>query len=440
MANKRSRIGTRAGGVQPLAELLAEQSPARRRERQHGDRISFAGDWPEEGIPSVRRAITEAILTEESDTEAIATEASDTEAIATEAADSALGRPGGEAADEDRPAPSASERLRELLAERLAGHGLPVEAGNLAISPQGEPVLAWIARGLLRPGDAVLVETPAPPACLQAFRSAGAVVVHVPCDEHGIRPEAAERLAEAHRPKFAHVMPALGHPAGGVWSESRREALLDVGRRCGMLLLEDDAYGELRYGEAERGRSLFAMSADAAGGGVIYAGTFAAALGPELSVGWAAAEPGLLARLDAAPRTPASASNAGAHAEEALLRLLAGGGLDELLRQLSLTYKERMYRLDALLRERNWIDAGASWTVPKGGPFLWLELPEGLDAEALLRAAEANGVAFDPGTPFYAADPPRNRLRLSVAGTAGDRLGEGVARLAEAVEAFLARS
>ncbi|MBO7745264.1 PLP-dependent aminotransferase family protein [Paenibacillus sp. MWE-103] len=409
MANKQSRNGARRS-VPPLADLLTDLAPAQASERRKEERISFAGDWPEDGIPAVRQAV-----------------------------ETARGRADGADADGNRATHPSTERLRELLAVRLAGRGLPVEAGELALAPQGEPVIAWIARGLLRPGDAVLVESPAPPNCLQAFRSAGAVVVQVPCDEDGMRPEYAERLAEAHRPKLAHVMPALGNPAGRVWSAARREAMLDLGRRCGMVLLEDDAYGQWRSGEAEREASLYAMSAKTADGGVIYAGTFAAALGPELPVGWAAADPGIRARLAALPRTPAAEEpDAGGSAEAMLLRLLDGGKLDELLRQLSVSYSERMYRLDALLRERHW--SGASWTLPKGGPFLWLTLPEGLDADALLRAAKANGVAFDPGAPFYAADPPRNRLRLSVAGAAGDRLDEGFARLAETMDAFLARS
>ncbi|SFI92290.1 2-aminoadipate transaminase [Paenibacillus sp. UNC496MF] len=413
MANKQSRNGAHRS-VPPLADLLTDQWPAQASERHKEDRISFAGDWPAGGIPSVRQAI-----------------------------ETARGRADGAGAEVGRSTYPGSERLRELLAGRLAGRGLPVEAGDLGLAPQGEPVIAWIARGLLRPGDAVLVESPAPPACLQAFRSAGAVVVQVPCDEEGMRPEDAERLAEAHRPKLAHVMPALGNPAGRIWSAARRETMLDLGRRFGVVLLEDGAYGEWRNDEAEHGAereaSLYAMSAKTADGGVIYAGTFAAALGPELPVGWAAADPGILARLAALPRTPAAEEpDAGRSAEEMLFRLLEGGEVDPLLRQLSVSYSERMYRLDALLRERHW--SGASWTLPNGGPFLWLTLPEGLDADALLRAAEADGVVFDPGAPFYAADPPRNRLRLSVAGAAVDRLDEGFARLAGTVDAFLARS
>ena len=324
-----------------------------------------------------------------------------------------------------------------MLAKRLAGKGIEADPADILLTPNPERTLRIIIDALLEPGDSALVETPSHPAIFRALRANGIKILQAPCDPEGMLIAEAERLIEAHHPKLIYAMPGLGNPASTVWSASRREALLTLSRCHGIVVLADDSFADLLYDESDSCPSLYALDRENGGNKVICAGTFAAALSPRLQTGWVVAGSGVIAKLlEAMPETQAAPEFA--RDQETLLQLLPHRDIEDDLRRIRMSYMERMNHLQALLRLQD--PAGLAWEAPKGGMFLWLALPEGLDAEALVRCASAKGVTFDPGASFYAADAPRNRIRLSVAHTSGKRLEEGVDRLAEAVNELLARN
>ncbi|NBD26134.1 aminotransferase-like domain-containing protein [Paenibacillus glycinis] len=397
MKNRLARRALRSGEAS-LSEMLALP----------GQPISFAGDLPAEG------GISPAVIEQ--------------------ARERAAG--GGDARLRSLP-PQGIPALRELLAKRMAGKGIQTEPSEILLTANPERTVRIIIEALLTPGDSALVETPSHPAILRALRASGIEILQAPCDREGMLIAEAERLIEEHRPKLIHAMPALGNPASTSWSAPRREALLALSRRHGIVVLEEDSYGDLLYKESDSRPSLYAMDRETGGNGVICVSTFAAALSPQLRTGWAVAGTALIDKLLEA-EAEAKAAPEFARDQETLLQLLLHHDIEDDLRKISMSYMERMNQLQALLRKHDGV--GLAWEAPIGGMFLWLTLPEGLDAEALLRCASAKGVTFDPGISFYASDAPRNRLRLSIAHASGKRLEEGIDRLAEAINEFLART
>lgn len=395
MKNRLARRALRRGEAS-LADMLALS----------GQPISFAGDLPADGV------IPPAVIQQ----------------ARARAADGGGGRLLS-------VLPQGLPELRKLLAKRMTGKGIQAEPAEILLTANPERTLRIIVHALLVPGDSVLVETPSHPAVLRELSANGIQILQAACDREGMLIAEAERLIEEHRPKLIYAMPSLGNPASTAWSVSRREALLALSRRHGIVVLADDSYGDLLYNESDSLPSLYGLDRETGGNSVICVSTFAAALSPQLRTGWIVAGPGVIAKLiDAEPE----ANPEFLRDQEALLQLMLHRDIEDDLRKISMSYMEKMNQLQALLRKHDWADI--AWETPRGGMFLWLALPEGLDAEALLRFASAKGVTFDPGSSFYAADAPRNRIRLSIAQTSGKRMEEGVGRLTEAVNEFLART
>lgn len=312
--------------------------------------------------------------------------------------------------------------LRREVADRLTRRGLDTAPDDLLITSGSQQALTLIATVLLEPGDRVLVEDPSYLAALQAFALAGAVPVPVPCDEDGIDPAAVERLVAEHRPKLLYVVPTFHNPTGRTLSEERRHELAAVLERCDLWTIEDDPYGELRYagepstplasipGAAERTLALSTLSKVAA---------------PGLRIGWVRCPPGLRRPLTIAKQAADLHSSTIDQAAAALW--LQHVDLDAHLGRLRGVYRERRDALlDALPAT---LPPGSTFNRPDGGMFVWVRLPEGLDATALLPAAIARDVAYVPGAPFFATTPDPRALRLSFTTHSPDEIREGMERL-----------
>lgn len=312
--------------------------------------------------------------------------------------------------------------LRRQVADRLTRRGLPTDPEDLLITSGSQQALTLIATVFLEPGDRVLVEDPSYLAALQAFALAGAVPVPVPCDEDGIDPAAVERLVAEHRPKLLYVVPTFHNPTGRTLSEERRHELAAVIERGDLWTIEDDPYGELRYagepstplasipGAAERTLALSTLSKVAA---------------PGLRIGWVRCPPGLRRPLTIAKQAADLHSSTIDQAAAALW--LEHVDLDAHLERLRGVYGERRDALLAALPAT--LPPGSTFNRPDGGMFVWVRLPEGLDATALLPAAIARDVAYVPGAPFFATTPDPRTLRLSFTTHSPDEIREGMERL-----------
>lgn len=326
--------------------------------------------------------------------------------------------------------------LREQLCERMAAKQMHVNPEQMILTTGSQQAIDLLIGVLTEPGDAVLVEKPTYLASLQVFALHGLKVIAAESDEHGIIPEDAERLIREHRPKLLYAVPTFGNPTGRVWSVERRKKLLALCKENQMPIIEDDPYGDIKFDDNEQFPTLLALDGQVERGTVFYTSTFSKTVAPALRTGWAIGDSGAIGMVAKAKQ--AADLHSSAIDQQILSQLLSGFKLDDHIRLISKSYGERMLEMHELLKRQGLRDV--TWVKPKGGMFLWLELPDGLDAEALLRCAVQKGVAFVPGSSFYADQPQRNTARLNYTYNTGARTKQGVERFVEALGEFTARS
>ena len=317
--------------------------------------------------------------------------------------------------------------LRSALAARLCDRGLATTAEQLLVTSGSQQALTLVATVLLEPGDAVLVEEPSYLAALQAFQLAGAEVVPVPCDDHGLDPDAVAALAARHGARLLYTVPTFQNPTGRTLPLARRTALVEVAARAGLWVIEDDPYGELRYaGEPEPALASLPGAEDR----VLALSTLSKVAAPGLRIGWVRAPETLRRPLTVAKQ--AADLHSSTVDQAAAARWLAVVDLEAHLRVLREAYGARRDALLGALAAA--LPPGSVHNRPEGGMFVWARLPDGWDADRLLRRALERDVAFVPGAPFFAGPPDRATLRLSFTAHPPAEIAEGLRRLRAAWE------
>jgi len=325
------------------------------------------------------------------------------------------------------------QALRDEIARRVAAReGCACSAADVLVSGGNSQALGQVLTVFTEPGDVVLVETPTYNLALGIMHDHPVEVVGVPLDEEGLKLDAlraalAEQRAAGKRARLLYTIPTFHNPAGVCLSETRRQGLLEIAAEHDLIVVEDDVYRELAY-EGHAPPALWTRDGEAP---VVRLGSFSKTLAPGLRVGWINASRGLLERLSAAGVLE-SGGCVSQFAASVVGRLLASGGYDEHLAELRRAYAARRDALAGALRSH--LPAGCGCTSPAGGFFIWLTLPAGLAATALLPLAESHGVAFAPGARFCSDGDDRS-LRLAFSLYDGATLEEGARRLGAAVTA-----
>jgi 2-aminoadipate transaminase len=323
--------------------------------------------------------------------------------------------------------------LREQILEVIGEVGVSAHPDDIVVTTGSQMALDLVVRIFCDPGDVVLVEAPSYVGALGVFRAYECDVVHVAMDDEGLVPSAlseaitAARLA-GKKVKLIYTIPSFHNPAGVTQGPARRAEILAIAQSAGIALLEDDPYGLLGF-EGEPPRAIRADDAD----GVIYLGSFSKTIASGLRVGWAVAPHGVREKLvlaaEAAVLCPSN------YSQLTVSEYLATQPWREQIKTFQEVYRERR---DALLESlQAMMPEGTNWTIPAGGFYSWLTLPQGLDATAMLPRAVANLVAYVPGTGFYVDGQGRQNLRLSYCYPEPDRIREGVRRLAAVIETEL---
>jgi len=315
--------------------------------------------------------------------------------------------------------------LRALLAQQLSLRGLDADASEMLVTTGSQQALGLVASVLLDPGDAVLVENPTYLAALQCFGFAGAKLVAVPCDEHGLDPERLPQLIAEHQPKFLYLIPTFQNPTGRTLPAQRRRRVAEIAAEHGLWLIEDDPYGELRYD----GESLAPIgSHPAARDRTVSISSLSKVLAPGLRIGFLRAPEALRRPLVIAKQT--ADLHTSTVDQLAARASLQAADLDEHIANLCGEYRRRRDTLLGGLEHA--LPEGSTFNRPDGGMFVWARLPEGHDAAELLRTALRHGVAFVPGAPFFATKPDHCTLRLSFITHVPEEIVEGLARLRSA--------
>lgn len=315
--------------------------------------------------------------------------------------------------------------LREWVAARIGTDAAPVSPDDVMIVSGSQQGLDLLSKVLVDPGDRVLVETPTYLGALQAFSMFSPSFVAVASDAEGLLPDA---LNESMRgAKFLYCLPNFQNPTGRLLPLARRRALVERARDLDLLILEDDPYGALSY-DGDTPPSIRSLAPER----TVYMGSFSKVLAPGLRIGYVIAPPALRAKLVQAKQ--ATDLHTATLSQQAVFEVVRDGFLDAHIPTIRALYRDQCEAMLAALAHH--MPEGVSWNRPRGGMFLWVELPRGIDATAVLTRAVENNVAFVPGAPFYAADPVRESLRLAFVTVPPPRIEEGVARLAQVIRAM----
>ncbi len=324
---------------------------------------------------------------------------------------------------------AASEGLPELrqwVAAELGRQGARVAPDQVLITTGSQQGLDLLAKVLLDAGSRVLVETPTYLGALQAFAPMQPRFDSVISDDGGITAQGLrEQLQNEERPRFVYLLPNFQNPSGRMQDEARRQQLIAVCREHGLPIVEDNPYGELWY-DAPPPAPLLARWPE----GVLYLGSFSKILAPGLRLGYVIAPRELYPKLLQAKQ--AADLHTPGFNQRVVAEVIRDGFLDRHVPTIRARYKvQRDAMLAALARELG--PTGAEWTRPRGGMFIWLRLPAGLDAQALLPAAVDAGMAFVPGAPFFAGQPDPCTLRLSFVTSTPEQIDAGMAALGRVV-------
>jgi DNA-binding transcriptional MocR family regulator len=295
--------------------------------------------------------------------------------------------------------------LRRQIALRYLADGMHVHTDDIVITNGALEGLNLCLHAVTRPGDAVIVESPAFYGALQALESHGLRAIEVPVlPREGIDLGALAAAVERHRPKACWLMTNFQNPVGSLMPDHKKQALVELLATHGVPLIEDDVYGELYFGSR---RPLPAKAWDKAGL-VLHSSSFSKCLAPGYRVGWTVA--GRYSRAVARLKMTRTLS-ASAPAQAALADYLAKGGYDKHLRQLRHALSAQQgAMLEAVVRH---FPKGTRATHPAGGYFLWIELAEGVDALALHRRALSLGISVAPGPMFSAQRAFKHFIRLN---------------------------
>ncbi|HEV7662695.1 MAG TPA: PLP-dependent aminotransferase family protein [Chloroflexota bacterium] len=328
--------------------------------------------------------------------------------------------------------------LRQIVAERLAKRGIAIQADNVAILTGSLQGLHLVGRVTLDAGDTIVTEAPTFMGALATWEHQQPTYMTIPVDDHGMLVDALEhslKHAEV-KPRFIYLLPTFQNPSGVSMTLNRRQKLLELAHEHDLLIIEDDPYGEFWFDEGTSPVPPL-RSLPGAEDRVVYLGTFSKILAPGIRLAYVVAPPQLLQVLMRAKRGVDFHTDT--LLQQAVVHLVRDADFDF---EAHVASARRLYkaRRDAMLDSLESTFGGGSaqvkWTRPGGGFFLWLDLPEHVSGQAVVEAAESEGVAVYPGWIFYPNhDGGTNGLRLSYSNATPERIHEGVARLQRAIAA-----
>lgn len=322
--------------------------------------------------------------------------------------------------------------LRKALIEKYRrDEGLELAMENIIITTSSQQALDFLGRVFVDPGDAVICGLPTYLGGLQAFNAYGAQMHGVKLDEQGMRPDhlkaKLEELKKAGRkPKFIYTIPDFQNPAGITMPESRRKEIIAVAHEYDVLVVEDSPYRELRF-EGKNPKMIYQLDGTEQ---VLVLGTFSKIFVPGFRIGWIVGNKDILDKFVTVKQSADLCTSSFVQKIAALY--LSQGHFEKNLQRVIAMYREKR---DAMLEAlEKHMPAGVTWTHPEGGLFLFVNLPEGMDAEKIFPKAIEKNVAYVLGSVFHCDGTGRNTMRLNFSFASKEQNAEGIRRLAEVVK------
>lgn len=317
--------------------------------------------------------------------------------------------------------------LREGIARILTSQGLQTHPENILITAGSQQAIFLASQVLLKPNDIIIVEDPTYPAAVQLFRALGFQIVGVPVDSQGMQVEKLEKLLQQYHPKLIYTVPNFHNPTGTCLSSARRRQLIMLADKYNLPILEDDFVGDLRY-EGHAQPSLKSLDM---GGQVIYVSTFSKMLMPGLRIGFIVADGPVNESLLNFKRLSDLATST--LIQRALDAYMTVGRYQTYLHRSSQVFRARRDAMVSAIKK--YLPKNISFDVPKGGLFIWLQLPQSISTNELLPVACKEGMAFVPGNSFFIDGVSgEDWLRLNFASQPIDDIEEGIKRLGRALQ------
>jgi len=321
------------------------------------------------------------------------------------------------------------KKLRVLLMDRMANEGIKdISLDNIIISTASQQGLSLAAQVFVNPGDTVIVEDPSYVGGIQAFASMQAKFCPIPLDNDGMKMDILEdklkELQKAHIfPKLIYTIPNFQNPAGVTMTLERRKKLIELAHTYGLLIVEDDPYGEVRF-EGESIPSLLALGGKEY---VIALRTFSKISFPGLRLGWIVAREDVMKKFIVGKQ--AADLCAPNDAQYLAYEFVSRGWLDEYVAVVRREYLKKKNAMISALEQ--YFPAGTSWTNPQGGLFVWVKVPESIDTAVMLREAISAKVAYVTGIAFYPLRDDNCHMRLNFSAVDPEHITEGVHRLGD---------
>ncbi|MBN4004505.1 PLP-dependent aminotransferase family protein [Nostoc sp. LPT] len=317
-----------------------------------------------------------------------------------------------------------SAQLYEQIILRLQAQGISADRDRLIVGYGSGQILGLLPDVFVEPGDVVIVEGPTFLGVVNRFVQAGARLITIPVDELGMDVDALEETLsdlkkQGIRPRFIYTIPTFHNPTGATMPLSRREKLVALAAEYGVLVVEDDAYSDLRF-QGEVVPSLASLDKE---GWVLYVNTFSKIIAPGIRLGWACGDPAIIERLAMFK----SEGPVGPFVSHVVGRYCATGKLDYHIQELIAWYKHKCnLLLEAIAQE---FPSDVVALRPDGGFFVWCKFPPDISATALLTAANEQGISFLPGTRCYANGQGDDAIRLAFSFQPTKKIVEGIATL-----------
>jgi 2-aminoadipate transaminase len=317
-----------------------------------------------------------------------------------------------------------SAQLYEQIILRLQAKGIAADSDRLVIGYGSGQLLGLLPDVFVEPGDVVIVEGPTFLGVVNRFIQAGAHLITIPVDEMGMDVDALEETLsnlkkQGIRPRFIYTIPTFHNPTGTTMPLFRRQKLVALAAEYGVLVVEDDAYGDLRF-QGEAVPSLASLDKD---GWVLYVSTFSKIIAPGIRLGWACGDEAIIERLAMFK----SEGPVGPFVSHVVARYCATGKLDYQIQELIACYNHKCnLLLEAIAHE---FPSDVVALRPGGGFFVWCKLPPDISAKALLTVAHEHGISFLPGTRCYANGQGDDAIRLAFSFQTTEKIVEGIAIL-----------
>lgn len=324
--------------------------------------------------------------------------------------------------------------IEQLLAKTLKDRGIAGTFEDVVITTGSQQGLDLVGRVLLDPGDVVLVELPTYSGAIAAFHNLQGRFAGVPQDAEGIDLVALETAvaglkATGQRSKFIYVTPNFQNPAGLLMSRARRLALLEFARRHDLVILEDDPYGSIYFEDTTTAADTRPIKADDTDGRVVYLGSFSKVLVPGLRVAWMLAPRAIADKVELAKQAADICSSV--FDQRIVHGAMDRGVVDRIAPGLRAHYQAKRTVMEQALQSS--LAGRVRWTSPRGGFFLWIELPEGVDDRELFDRALKQKVSFVLGSSFFVDGQGHRFARLAFSGISHEQITEGITRLAAAI-------